>query len=652
MSHNSPQQQRLIDTLLSEGEKRRITSRGLKNFLTIASVAMCLFEIWLGFLGKMPPLQYSLLFLMPMMAIVFLTRSAGKNTSNGDPPWYDLVLSALSLATGLYILIDIDRWLQFVPRMEPLSTLDMAVGIIILLLVIELTRRTVGVGMTAIALVFIAYVLWGDALPGSFSHRPISLEHFVGDTVYTINGIFGVPVNVAATYAFLFVLFGNFFAEAGGGQFFFDLAASLTGTAKGGPAKIAVISSGMYGMISGSPVADVVTTGSITIPMMKRLGYTPTFAGAVEAVASTGGSIMPPIMGTAAFLMVEFTGIPYSDIIKAAAFPAILYYIVVYTQVHCRAENERLVGLPRDQIPAFMATLKKNWFFFLPLVALVWLIEKGFTPSYVAVVATAVTIVLSWFTWETKVDFKKAIYTFETVVDQVAALTGACAAAGIVIGSILITGLGGKFGALLFSVGTGNLFLSLLIGMGLLFVLGMGMPTPSAYVLAAVIVGPVLKDLGVSDLSAHLFIVYYACMAAITPPVATAAFAAAGIAEANAMQIGWQAVRLGIVAFVIPFIFVYEPALLMVGNFSEILVACVTAVFGAIFLAVGIEGLPTLPGVARILLTIGGILTIIPGVTTDLIGFGLAIVAILLWKQNHKSKAPAGGPLKPVSMED
>ncbi|MEQ9327086.1 MAG: TRAP transporter fused permease subunit, partial [Rhodospirillales bacterium] len=474
--------------------------------------------------------------------------------------------------------------------LDDLSTWDVMAAITIILLSLEAMRRTVGLGLTCIVLAFIIYNLFGDHIPGVLGHGEITVTHFLDIMVFTTDGLFGVPLRVAATYAFLFVLFGTTLAKTGGADFFFDLAAALTGRTRGGPAKIAVISSGLYGTISGSPTSDVVTTGAVTIPMMKRLGYNSTFAGAVEVAASTGGSLVPPVMGAAAFIMSEYTGIPYIEIAFAALLPALLYYIPIYLQVHLRAEKVGLQGLDADQIPKLSDTLKNGGQFLVPLVVITWALVEGFTPTFAGLYGTLSVVVVSMLRKKTRLTPQKGFDILADACVKMVAVTGACAAAGLVIGGISMTGLASLFSTRVFLLSGHDLFISLIVAAALTILLGLGMPTPSAYILAAVLISPVMKNLGIPPMAGHLFLLYFAVMSALTPPVAVAAYAASAIADAPPLNIAGMAVRIAIGAFLVPFTFIYDPALLLEGAWYESLMAFVLVGSGLMIFVVGQEG--------------------------------------------------------------
>lgn len=555
-------------------------------------------------------LSLTITFLTLMLILTYLLIGASPDSDRERVAWFDWPLVALSALCGMYFLGQSDTIAQRITLLDPLSAFDVTFAGVIVVLSVEAMRRTVGPGLTLIVIGFIVYNLFGDHLSGPLSHGEISVNHFLDIMVFTTDGLFGVPLRVAATYAFLFVLFGTALAKTGGGDFFFNLAASLTGRAQGGPAKIAVISSGLYGTISGSPTSDVVTTGAVTIPMMKRLGYSGAFAGAVEVAASTGGSLLPPVMGAAAFIMAEYTGIPYVEIALAGLIPALLYYVPIYFQVHLRAKRIGLAGLEEDSVPPLVQTLKDGGLFLIPLIVITWVLIDGYTPTYAAVYGTAAVVIVSSLRKSTRLNPRAVVDILSETSLRMVAVSGACAAAGLVIGGITMTGLASKFSHLVFLISGADLFFSLLLAAMLTILLGLGMPTPSAYILAAVLVAPVMGNLGIDPMTGHMFLLYFAVMSALTPPVAVAAYAASAIADENPLTIAGNAVRIAIAAFLVPFSFVFNEALLLKGTPFEIVFATINVAAGLIAVGFAIEGYhrTVIGRFSRLLLLASGIL--------------------------------------------
>ncbi len=620
----------------------------LRQALLWAAVLLSLFQIWAVLFSTMDPLLHRAVFLFWVMALAFTGTRAYRSQFREGPRWFDLAPAALSVAAGVYFISQFDRILYRWSLVDALTPADLFFGAVSYLLVLELTRRIVGWAVFTIAIVFSLYVLAGHLLPGTFSHRLFSAPEFIDQMVYTINGIFGAPLAVAATYVYLFILFGVALFHSGAGEFFMGVAQSVAARSRGGAAKMAVIACGLFGMFSGSATSDAVTTGTLTIPFMKRMGYKPADAGAIVAVSATGGGIMPPIMGSAAFLMAEFTGIRYVSIAVAALLPAVLYYLCQLSQIHFRALGGAGEILPDEERgPSVRQLLLRHWPFLIPIAGLTWLLLSGATPTKSAGVAFALTLGVSWFRKESRIGWRKLATLLEETARAVVVVVAATASAGILVGAFGITGLGGKFSGLLFQVAGQTVLPALLITMVICLILGMGMPTPSAYILTAVVAVPALLRLGIPTLGAHMFVLYFACMSAITPPVAVAAFAAAGIAGADPNRVGFKALRLGIVAFIVPFIFVYQPALLMQGAPLEVMMAAATSVIGVIALAAGLEGWLMVRAAMwqRLMLVGGGLLMVVPGIATD--GGGILLigtVAALHWRAARASRTVAIGP--------
>lgn len=576
-------------TWFSVGARRRPTGR-LKWLITPVAAILAVYVIAAATVIIISPWTLSVLFFTGMAAIGFLTTGAFAHSNMDRPSVPDWCLAAASMTTGIYFAVQAGDIEQRIVLFDPLGPWDLFFAFVVFLLTLEVTRRTTGLGLMTLVLIFVAYNLLGHNLGGVLQHGYIGFEHFLEINVFTTDGIFGLPVRVAATYAFLFVLFGTLLQATGGGDFFFDAAAAVSGRQPGGPAKVAVISSGLYGMVSGSPTSDVVTTGSITIPIMKRLGYKGSLAGAIEVAASTGGSLVPPVMGSAAFIMVDFTGIDYRDIAIAAFLPAMLYYISVYAQVHFSALKRGLKPMHEDKIPRLLPTLMGGGLFLIPLVVLTVALLHGYTPTMVAVFGSVAVLVVATVKSKTRIGLIRIINVLGETCYRMVPVAGACAAAGLVIAGITMTGLAAKFAHLIYGITDAQMFPTLVLAAALTIVFGLGMPTPSAYILAAALMGPLMEQMGIPTLPAHMFLLYYAVLSALTPPVAVAAYAAASIAEDNPLHIAVLAVKFALAAFIVPFAFVYGPELLFVGPVGPTLVSFVTAAAGLVVLAIALEG--------------------------------------------------------------
>nr|BAH90563.1 hypothetical protein [uncultured bacterium] len=558
------------------------------------------------------PLILGILFVSGIFTILFLAIRATSRAPD-TIPFYDWIFSALSLACGIYFYTTAGAISNRISLLDDLTTWQLFFGGSLLFLTLEATRRTTGLGLTAVVTLFLIYNLYGYLLPPPFGHRVSEFSYLLDILVFTPDGLFGVPIQVVASYVFLFVMFGTFLSKAGGGDFFFNLAALATGRSRGGPAKIAVISSGLYGTMSGSPTSDVVATGSITIPVMKRLGYSPRFAGAVEVAASTGGSAMPPIMGSAAFIMAEYSGISYNAIVVAAVIPALLYYAGVFTQVHLRAVRQDLRP-SENEIPTFVQTFRTGWVFMLPIIGIVAALLMGYSPTLTAGVAVVATIVASAILKETRLSLWKIVDGLATTTLQILPVAGACAAAGLVIGGLSMTGLGMKSANVILAISNAEPIVTLVVAALVTIILGLGMPTPSAYILAAVLVGPAILKLGFDTLPSQMFLLYYAILSALTPPIAVAAITASAIADEDPFKIALSAVRLAAVGFMLPFAFVWNPGILLLADPVTNSMAVIGAAAATLAIATAIEGniRTVLTRVERLLLTVAAIGAISP----------------------------------------
>lgn len=625
------------------GEMKKLTG-WRKKLLIGLGFFMSLFQIYSVTFGKLYPINQMAIHFSFILMLTFLLFSFSKKVkSNRTLEAIDGLCILLAMGAGLHYFINAERISTRIVGVDLLTNWDIFFGLVFAILSIEAARRTIGFLIILVAFLFIAYALYGHLLNGIWYHRQMTGIEVLDQLSFSYNGLWGSPIAVAASFVFIFILFGSFLQKSGAGQFFFDLSISLAGRKRGGAAKIAVIASALFGTISGSPTANVVTTGAFTIPMAKKTGYSATFAAAVEAVASTGGSILPPIMGSSAFLMAAVTGIPYRSIVIAAIMPALLYYISIFSMVHFEAHRKNLPSADPRDIPKLSKVLKEGWFHFIPLIILVIFLLQGFSPSRTGLYGIIAIIVVSWFRKDAKMGMKKIVAAMADGAKSAIPVSTACAVAGLVIAGIMSTGLGGKLSSIVLNVTAGHLFPSLIFIMAMCIIFGMGMPVAAAYILTAMLAAPILINMGVSTMAAHLFIVYFSIISAITPPVAVAAFAAAGIADANPTKVGFLAVRLGLAAFIVPFTFVYTPALLMEGSIWEISLAIISSTFGVIVLAGGIIGYfyhQHANFFIRIQLVIAGVLMVIPGVTTDLIG--LAIVILILLFQRKKKESIIG----------
>ena len=577
------------------------------------------------------------------LSLIFILYPARKKAGakRNKVPITDIVLSLLAIGIGLYWPIYIDELVLRVGRVSPV---DLVVGIIAILLTLEAARRAVGIPITIIASLFLVYGFFGPYFPGFLAHRGQNLDSIVQIMFFTTDGILGTPISVSATFIFVFLLFGAFLVKTGVGTYFNDLAVVLAGHLTGGPAKVAIFSSALQGTISGSSVANVVGSGSYTIPMMKKLGYRKEFAGGVEAAASTGGQIMPPIMGAAAFLMVEFIGgVTYWQIAKAAAIPALLYFTGIWIMTHFEAKRVGLQGMTKDQIPDRKETLKKIYLL-LPILGIIVFLLIGIPTMKAALLGIVLTLVVSAFDKSTRLGFKDIIHALVDGARTALAVAAATACAGIIVGVVVKTGLGLSLANGLISAAGGNIFLTLIFTMLAALVLGMGSPTTANYVITSTIAAPAIITLLMLEtpdatvpivvaVSAHLFVFYFGIIADITPPVALAAFAASGISGGDPIKTGVVASKLAIAAFIIPYMFIFNPAMLMMDTtIVEVVWVTGTAIIGMVAIGAGMIGYwyRKCNWIERIIALVTGLLLIYPETVTDIIGLVLFAVMVAI----------------------
>ena len=652
-----------------ESDYREFTGFFGKIVAAIA-IVFSLFQVYTAMFGVFDAMIQRSVHVAFAMCLTFLLFPSSKKWSRSKLNPIDAVLAVLGAASSMYITV---LWTKYLSQRAGAPTqLDIIVGVIGVLLILEAARRVVGLPMVVVALAFIGYAFAGPYLPGMFAHRGVSIISITEHFWFTTEGIFGTPIGVSSTFIFLFILFGAFLEKTGLGQFFIDISNAVAGWASGGPAKVAVITSAFEGMVSGSSVGNTVGSGSFTIPMMKKLGYKPEFAAAVEASASTGGQIMPPVMGAAAFLMAEFTSIPYARIVLAAILPAALYFFAVFVQVHFEAKKLGLRGMSKSELPSYKDILIRRGYLIVPLIVIVYLLEEGATPMKAALWAIIISVAIASIASLIMVAQKqKPSFTVNDLFKGLEAgargslgVIAACACAGIIIGVVTKTGLGLKLGEILVAMAGGKLFFTLVLTMLTSLVLGMGVPTTANYVITSTIAAPAVimilnhlsgypfpPDSAAVILCAHMFVFYFGVMADLTPPVALAAFAGAAIAKSDPIKTGVQATKLAIAAFLIPYIFVYNPEMLLFGIHEhpvEATFMVITAVIGIVAVAIGIEGyfLRLANWLERILAIAGGILLLIPGTITDLMGVALLVVMFL--SQLKKYRASRDGDLAPV----
>jgi TRAP transporter 4TM/12TM fusion protein len=585
------------------------------------AVAFAGFHLYTGVFGIFVPTLQRTIHLLFAMVLGFLMYPPHGRAMGSIPAVIDGFLAVVALISFGYFVWNYEALSEWVTFITLFKGEDYLVAILATFLLLEVTRRAAGLPLVLVGIAFLLYGRLGPWMPGALRHTGFGWGEILESMYFGLNGVFGIPIGVSATYIVVFIIFGAFFEKAGGGRAIMDFGRYVAGRFRGGPAKVAVITSSLFGTFSGSAVANVYGTGTFTIPMMKRLGYRPVFAGAVEAAASTGGQIMPPVMGAAAFIMAEFIGVPYAHIAAAAAIPAILYYLAIFMAVDLEAARIGLKGLPREELPC-IKDLICQIHLMLPLGVLVWALVSGYSAMRAAVYAILATISVSLFRRQDRLTPRRMVEALSTAGRRTVMMGAATALSGIVIGIVTLTGVGLNFVGVVVGLSGGVPLVSLLLVMVATIILGMGVPTTVAYIIVAAVVIPALESLGFPALPSHMFAFYFAVIAMITPPVAAAALAAAQVAGAGFFRTGFLACKLGIMAFIVPFMFIYSPELLLMGRPLTILLAAITASAGVVALSVGIFGwfrikLNVTP---RLLFVFGGLLLIKPGWITDLVG--------------------------------
>ncbi|KGK41008.1 C4-dicarboxylate ABC transporter permease [Nitrincola sp. A-D6] len=599
---------------------------------------------WLSreFTGQMPPnwLLPQIAWLLAIGTLAAIVSSwVWKSADNERINWADWMLMLAAIVVAAYLLFVLNRW-RMAAGTPMVGQTEFLVALAGVALIMELTRRVAGLALIIITAVFLAYAFAGPFLPGILEHRGYSVQRFF-TYIYTDNGILGPTTAVSSTYIILFITFAAFLQASRVGDYFVNFAFAAAGRARGGPAKVAVFASGLMGMINGTSAGNVVATGSLTIPLMKKVGYHPRSAAGIEAAASTGGQIVPPIMGAGAFIMAEVTGIPYTEIAIAALIPAALYFLSIYFMVDLEARREGMSGLTKDQLPVFKEMIKQVYLF-LPIIILVSTLFMGYSVIRAGTLAMASAAVVSWFT-PYRMGPKALLEALSLGARMAVPLIAVCACAGIIVGVISLTGVGARFASMLLNIADASHLLALFFAMCISILLGMGMPTTAAYAVAASVVAPGLQQIGIPPLVAHFFVFYYAVLSAITPPVALAGYAAAAISGTDPLKTAMTSFKFGLAAFIVPFMFFYSPALLMDGTWGEILGVFVTAGVGIYLLAAAIQGW-FLNGrvnlVQRCLLLVAALAMIAGGLMTDVVGLGLSAL-VLVWQLAMRKKAAA-----------
>ena len=634
--------EKTVDDLELEegGSKKRELTGFWKKYVYVLGIIAVLFHFYVLVIH---PISYWRLYLMHIlfgMLLVYAIYKPGKKFKD-TVPWYDVLLMLAGIGTVIYC-ITAERGMAYRMGSNP-TTADLIAISIILLLLLEGTRRIYGMILPTVAIVFLLYCHFGQYFSGGLGHSGYSWKKTIS-YMLGYEAVFGSPMNASATMVFLFMVFGAFLTFSGAGPFFIDLAMSLAGSKRGGPAKVAVISSALFGTVSGNSVANVVSTGAFTIPLMKSVGYKPKFAAAVEATASSGGQIMPPILGSAAFIMAELIGAPYSEIMLASIIPALLYFFTVFLMVDIEAAKNNLTGVAKEELPKRKYVLQ-NLYMLLPLVVLTIVMTVLNQSAIRAASWGILSCIIVYIIKNRKFSFKEIMDAMADGAKSACGMICACGTAGIVVGVLNMTGAGIKFASFVVEVANGHLLVALILTMIASLILGMGLPTSASYIICAAVAAPALIDMGLTAIQAHMFVFYFACISAITPPVAMAAYAGATISGSKPMEVGFTACKLGICAFIVPFMFCYAPTLLWKGAAGDIIVTIITALIGATMLSYGLQryaGCFSLPLgiIPACILIASALLMIIPGTVTDLIGIAgaCAVLIPLFLKKRHMQK--------------
>ncbi|WP_218607356.1 TRAP transporter permease [Psychrobacter sp. Rd 27.2] len=637
--------QAILEKYDRESITRQITQGPVKYFIAGICILYSLFHLYITF-NPMPALLQRSVHVGVGFALIFLIFPASKKSSRQHVAWYDWIWFLLSLSGMAYLIYEYQDIVT--SRGGMANPVDVIFSIITVICVLEGSRRITGWILPILASIFLAYpfVSHLDFMPDRLLTRPYDMGDIFGQLFLKTEGLYSVAIGASVTFIFLFILFGAFLARSGMGQLFNDLALAIAGDKKGGPAKVAVISSGFMGSINGSALSNVVSTGAFTIPLMKKVGYQKDFSGAVEASASVGGQILPPIMGASAFIMAETTGLPYSTIALAALLPAVLYYLGVIAQVHFRAGRRDLKGIAKENLPAVKEVLKARGHMLLPIVFLIYLLIENVPVGYAAAYTIGFTVAISMLRKETRMGFSDILGALEDGARQSLAVMAACAVVGVIIGVVSLTSFGTVMTSSIVTLGAGSLFLTLILTMLASMVLGMGLPSIPAYIITATMAAPALAGFDIPILSAHMFVFYFGIFANITPPVCLAAFAGAGISGGDPMKTGFLSLKLALAGFIVPFMFIYSPTMLMIDPTGlavtakdfplppilDIVTVVLTSVTGVIALGAALEGYfrGAMSPLTRGILAIGALLLIYPELTTGFIG-GIIVLIIAVW---------------------
>ncbi|KGR90352.1 C4-dicarboxylate ABC transporter permease [Ureibacillus massiliensis 4400831 = CIP 108448 = CCUG 49529] len=644
--------QKVLEKYDTDSNVRKVNNKIIVLLIATLGIIFSLFHVYTTY-NPIPTLLQRAVHLLIALAIVFLLYPTYKKQDRSKIPFYDWILFGLCILSCGYLFMEYQALMT--ERGGIPNTVDIIVAIVTVALVFECARRVTGWILPILALVFLIYPFFSHAswLPNMLMTRQFDLGDIFGQLYLKTEGLFSTAIGASVQYIFLFILFGAFLAKSGMGKFFNDLALALAGHQQGGPAKVAVISSAFMGSINGSAVANVVGTGAFTIPLMKKIGYDKNFAGAVESSASIGGQILPPVMGASAFIMAETTGISYGTIALGAVLPAILFFLGVIMQVHFRAGRSNLKGIPKPDLPRVKEVFKEGGHLLIPLIGLIFFLGSGVPVAFSAIYTIVLTIIVAAFKKNTRMNFKDILSALEDGARQSLSTIVACGVVGIIIGVVNLTSFGSTLTSAITHLGAGSLFLTLFLTMIASIILGMGLPSIPAYIITATMVAPTLAEFGVPILVAHMFVFYFGIFANITPPVALASFAAAGLSGGDPMRTGFASVRLALAGFIVPYLFVYEPALLLIdptglpmnavdfpfASILDILVVAITSIVGVIGIGAAIEGYfaTQINTVLRIILAAGALMMLIPEPITDIIGTVIVLIIFVLnFVQNRK----------------
>ena len=626
------------------------------KLVSLIAIAMSCFHFYTSGFGLLLAQKQGAVHLAFTLCLVFLLYPAtSKQSKTSGIPFYDFILGAVGVASAMYLVVFFN---DLTTRAGLPTQTDLIMGFLLIVTLLEATRRISNPVLPCLAIVALLYCYVGRSLPDMIAHRGFSIPRIVNHMYLGTEGIFGTPLEVSSTFVFMFILFGAVLEKTGLGKFIIDLSMALAGWSTGGPAKVAVVSSGLMGTVSGSSVANVCTTGMFTIPLMKSVGYEPHFAGAVEAVASTGGQIMPPVMGAGAFIMAQFLGVPYIEVALAAVVPALLYYFAVMVQVHFEATRLGLKGIPWSQLPPLWPLLRSKGFLLIPLVAIIYFLLAGFTPLRAAFNGILVSFVLSWLNKETRLTPPRIMEAFETGARGAIGVACACATVGMVVGMGTLTGLALRIANAIVTLAGGSKILTLFYTMLASIVLGTGLPTTANFIVTSTMAAPALFKLGVPAKAAYMFVFYFGIAADLTPPVALAAYAGSGIAGSDPMKTGVTAFKLALAGFLVPYVYVYNPMLLFIDVVPlEMIQAIFTALLGVFLLAMATIGFykAHLPWYLRITAFAGALGLLIPGTVSDLAGLGVLVLIFFIQTAKAKSLAkkkaeentgPSGGQMQ------